>query len=163
MSSVASKGSKSSIIRNILDNQKATPSEKKRFLNEILYTSSSSSNPSISIKNKIQQVKTHITSFEHKIARIHNQIKSLTNKTDKEIKKDKILLKNTMSKFNEKEAELKLMELLLNSYTNKEVSMVSSSSIETSFNSALLNYRPNSKKTSNILDMPIDSFRRRYK
>lgn len=163
MSSVASKGSKSSIIRNILDNQKATPSQKKSFLNEVLYTSSSSSNPSISIKNKIEQFKTHITSFEHRIARIHNEIKRLTNKTDKEIKKDKLLLKNTMNKYNEKAAELQLMEILLNSYTNKEVSMVSSSSIETTFNPSLLYYRPSSKKTSNILDMPIDSFRRRFR
>lgn len=157
-----SKGSKSSIIRNILDNQKATSLQKKRFLNEVLYTSSSSSNPSVSIKNYINQLKTHITNFDDRIARIHNEIKEKTKKTDKEIKKDKLLLKNTMNKYYEKEAELKLMELLLNSYNEKEVSMVSSSSIETSFSPSLLNYRPSIKKSPNLLDMPLDSFRRRF-
>ena len=159
---MTSKGSKSSIIRNILDNQKATPSQKQRFLNEILYTSSSSSNPSVSVKNYIDQLKIHIRNHDDKIARIHNEIKALTKKTDKEIKKDKLLLKNTMKKYYEKEAELKLMELLLTSYNKKEMSMVSSSSVGTSFSPSLLNYRPTSKKSPNLLDMPLESFRRRF-
>jgi uncharacterized protein YdcH (DUF465 family) len=143
-----SKGSKSSIIRNILADQNANPAQKQRFLNEILYTSSSSSNPSVSIKNYINQFKTHITNFDDRIARIHNEIKRITKKSDKEIKKDKLLLKNTMNKYYEKEAELKLMELLLNSYNKNEVSMVSSSSIHTSIDPSLFKNSSNSSRKS---------------
>lgn len=132
MSFVSSNVSRSSLIRNILENKKAKDSQKQRFLNEILYTSSSSSNQSVSIKNYINQLKTHITNFDDRIARINNEIKAITKKTDKEIKKDKILLKNTMNKYHEKDAELKLMELLLDIYSNKEISVSSSTSIKSS-------------------------------
>lgn len=93
MSSIVSKRSKSSMIRNILENNDATDFQKQRFLNEILYTSSSSSNPSVSIKNYTDQLKTHIRNHDDRIARIKNEIKAITKKTDKDIKKINYYLK----------------------------------------------------------------------
>jgi len=103
-------------MRDIIERSNITASQKRRFINDVYKSPKSKKNAAPLFEDNIAILKQGIIAVDDSIAKIHNEIKRISNKSDSEVNKDKLLLKNTIAKYEEKQKEFELMKKLKTLY-----------------------------------------------